>query len=188
MKIPFWLHPRFWFLSGKNRKIAKLKYYYSGEELDRKLLSLEFEDVNLYENPSKFFEYQEKSMKIDEKYGKVTSYETQRKIIEFKEFDEKEKALKLLELDLKFNKIDQITYEREKANILQKPWVIVKDSKFNPEQGTSGFEIELEYNSYFVDFLRKNGYGNIQSETEMIETWLTDLFVSEFKSDIDNFE
>ena len=39
-KLPFWIFPGSWGLSGKTRKIAEAEYYFTGYELDIELAKI----------------------------------------------------------------------------------------------------------------------------------------------------
>lgn len=43
-KLPFWMLPASWGLAGKSRAIAEAEYYYSGDELEDKLLEINTPD------------------------------------------------------------------------------------------------------------------------------------------------
>ena len=45
-KIPFWLLPASWGLTGKSRAIAEAEYYYEGDILEEKLLEISTPDPN----------------------------------------------------------------------------------------------------------------------------------------------
>lgn len=45
-KIPFWLLPASWGLTGKSRAIAEAEYYYEGDVLEEKLLEINTPDPN----------------------------------------------------------------------------------------------------------------------------------------------
>ena len=45
-KIPFWLLPASWGLTGKSRAIAEAEYYYEGDALEEKLLEINTPDPN----------------------------------------------------------------------------------------------------------------------------------------------
>ena len=61
--IPFFLTPSCWFTSGKNRDKARAKHEYRGEDLERVLLDIEFD-----ENDE---EYKEGNLELDLKYKKI---------------------------------------------------------------------------------------------------------------------
>ena len=83
-----------------------------------------------------------------------------------------------LALDFKYHKISKEEHDLELATLEEKPYIYVKASGYNFEEGIEGFWQELEWNSYFIDFLVKNGYDNI-SEEDTIDEWMTDIYKSQ---------
>lgn len=70
--IPFKFTPAAWGLKGKSYKVAAAEYDNTGEDLDRKLAEIEFEDD---ENG-----LQIEFLKIDKKHGKITETELEKEI------------------------------------------------------------------------------------------------------------
>lgn len=162
--------PGSWGLRGKVREQAKIEYYYDGEEKERKLIDLLYTDEKTKEL---------ENLKLDLKYGKISEYEYEKKEIEITNKDDNLKyKLNLLDLKLKYNKISKYDYEREKSNLLKKPWVSVSpDSFYNPENGKDGFMLSLDYNEYFIEMLKENGYKG-RTNNEIIDEWFKDVMLS----------
>lgn len=113
-------------------------------------------------------------------------YELETHLPELKSQIDESFARKLVELDFEFNKIDKYEYEKEIHTFDKKSWhrfsVIV-----NPEDPTD-WEFDIDYNTYFVEWLTENGYelpNNLITETPedeldsvVIEMWFKSTFTS----------
>ena len=83
-----------------------------------------------------------------------------------------ELALKLLEIKLKYGKISDYDYNKEKLTIERQPFFDVKNFKFSEEDPTKG-SYELDWNSYFVDYLISHGYKG-QDDQDIIAKWFAE--------------
>lgn len=163
--IPFGFLPGHWGLKGHIREEAKILYEIDDpEEQEKELAKLRLEG----------FELDKKLLDISKKYNRISDEEYEKKLIEISELNETEKNLRLLELKFKNNKISKDDYEKEKANLEKKPWVGIKNSNFDPSKGLSGFEIELDWNEYFIKFLTDNNYKGLNDQ-QIVEEWFNDL-------------
>jgi uncharacterized membrane-anchored protein len=64
---------------------------------------------------------------------------------------------------------------KERATKKQEPWVAVLDTHVNKENIRNGF-FELDWNSYFIDELKKSGYGfDGDPDEEIVDRWFRDL-------------
>lgn len=65
--------------------------------------------------------------------------------------------------------------QKKAATKKKEPWVAVLDTQVNPENIRNGF-FELDWNEYFVNKLRKEGYGyDGDPEEEIVDRWFKDL-------------
>lgn len=164
MKIPFNLLPASWGLKGKSYERAKLEYYYEGEDLERKLVDLEFEDET---------EKQKQHIYLDEKHGKLSKEEFERKLVDLDNEDETENKKQHLYLDKKYDKLSNHEYKKKIATLNKEPWVdIIGD--YHPEKNKDGLYIELDWNYYFIEMLKTNGYTG-KTESEIIDLWFNEL-------------
>lgn len=62
---------------------------------------------------------------------------------------------------------------KEMATARKEPFVTVVETKVDPDNPSSGY-FELDWNSYFIDDLRKAGYTGI-TEEEIIDKWFKAL-------------
>ena len=64
---------------------------------------------------------------------------------------------------------------KEKANLKKEPWVAVLDTHVNKDNIRNGF-FELDWNEYFIEELKKSGYGfDGDPEEEIVDRWFRDL-------------
>jgi len=63
--------------------------------------------------------------------------------------------------------------EKEKATKNKEPYVNVLETHFDPKDPNNGY-FELDWNSYFIDELRKAGYTG-ENEEEIIDKWFKNL-------------
>ena len=64
---------------------------------------------------------------------------------------------------------------KERANALEEPWVAVLDTHVNKDNVRNGF-FELDWNIYFIDELKKAGYGfDGDPDEEIVDRWFRDL-------------
>lgn len=103
--IPFWLWPGSWGLRGRSRKMAEIEYKFDGEERDRRLAMLDCEG-----SPD---ELAIRMAGIDLRYGKITSYEHDKKLAELRNHNETDRRIALLTVDLQYGRIDIYDYERQ---------------------------------------------------------------------------
>ena len=65
--------------------------------------------------------------------------------------------------------------EKERATRKKEPWVGVIDTHVNKENVKNGF-FELDWNKYFIEQLREQGYGlEGDSEEEIVDRWFREL-------------
>ena len=147
--LPFRLMPGSWGLRGKSYKVAKAEYELEGEELEYRIIEIQYDIDELYEDgktPS------EDDMSIDYRRHKLA-------------------------LDLKYHKINQDEHDMELATLEDRPYVNVNSSGFDFNEGLGGFWMELSWNSLFIDFLEKNGYSG--TENQIVDEWQTDIYKSQ---------
>lgn len=204
--IPFWLFPGAWGLVGKVRDEAEAYYYYEGEDLDRRLARINFSDILLekklldldlkynhlskYEHEKKLLELSEGSnerskLEIEFKHNKISKYEFDKAIADLSnEKDSLEHDLAVLEIDFLHGKIDKVNYEKNKSILQEKPWIDVINSGFDTDQGINGFYFEFDWNQFFIDYLRLNGY-NGRTDEEVVEHWFQDVCQATASSETD---
>lgn len=171
MKLPFHWLPASWGLKGKTKAIAEAEYLYEGYELDIALAKIDAKFDNEYK-------LEERLIAIDLKHNKIDQYEADRRLARLaleNPTDEKLSTLAMLDVDLKHGKITQLDYDRKHADILEEPFIAMPKISWDPANPSKTY-FELDYNEYFVGYLRENGYSG--SEEDVINKWLNDVCYS----------
>lgn len=159
-------------MKGKTRARAKAEYYYEGEELEYKLLEIDFDDKN-------DSDYLEKKAKLDNKYKKINDEELAYELLKITKIkhdwddEEKDYLLKKNELDFKFKKIKRRDYDKIRSTLNNESWVEVI-SEFNPVEGLSGLAVELDWNEIFVKELKEHGYVGLSDEV-LVQQWFAQV-------------
>ena len=80
------------------------------------------------------------------------------------------------EAEDKIAKADEKTMsEKERATRKKEPWVGVIETHVNKENVRNGF-FELDWNKYFIEQLRQQGYGfDGDSEEDIVDRWFREL-------------
>lgn len=165
-KLPFWLFPGSWGLSGKTRKIAEAEYYYNGYKLDIELAKIDNDDPTLLKKAL---------LDIDLKHSKISNYEYDQAVATLETSDETKQKVALLEIERKHEKITETEYEKQRANLLKEPWVSMPKISWDPVNKNKTF-FELDYNDHFIQYLRDNEY--VGSDDEVLNKWLNDICIS----------
>lgn len=85
--------------------------------------------------------------------------------------EEVEKALKEVEEQAELAKLSP----KEKATRKKEPWVSVLNTHVNKENIRNGF-FELDWNEYFVEQLKRDGYGEEgDKDEEIVDRWFREL-------------
>lgn len=169
-KIPFWMWPMSWGMSGKTRKVAELEYYHKGMQLE-----IELAKLNLGEDTKA---YTVAKLDIDLKFNKIDqqTYDYEKISIEYPNKESKDYKVAKLDLDRKYKLIEEAVYQKDRSDLLEEPYVGIPNLKFDP-QNPSGCYFELDYNKYFVKFLEENGYTGINDEA-IVNRWFNDVCLS----------
>jgi hypothetical protein len=204
--IPFWLFPHHWMTSDPLKYAeAEARYYYDGEELQRKLADIRCEGdaaarkkehllIDLHHEKIDEFTYAMECLKVDGlledkrrvaelefQYRKIDEYEFSKRILELDEPEGVERELKLLELEKKFERINEREYEKKLATLKEEPWIGVINDGFDLNQGINGLFIELDWNDFWIEYLQLNGYTG-ETQEDIVEAWFADVNRATFAS------
>lgn len=197
-KLPFWIIPAHWGLSGKAKEIAKINYSYDGYEADIRLAPLtyltEYEiekalvEIDVKYNKIKELEFDLKVLDIDLKYKRITSDEHALKVIEtrynhhdMKEYDYDSalieimpdgdaKRMAAIEFSFKYHEITEREYSKELYTLRKEPWM---DFGVEFNEDSNEVEFSFDYNEYFWKKLKADGHpGN--DEFEIIDNFIKD--------------
>lgn len=163
--IPFnWL-PAAWGLKGKTKLEAELDYYYEdGYEK-------EVERLNRTKMPAE--EREKKKLDLELEYGKISEKIYEKNMLD--KYEGEEKEYKQLQYEHKWEGLSDIEYEKRLATLNKEPWIKILDVDFSYEDMATG-AFSLDWNEYFIEELKENGYGNqFTSDEEIVDQWLQDL-------------
>lgn len=164
-KLPFGTLPGHWGLKGKTREIAKAEYELEGYDLEKKLHSIKKDDMDVED-------WKRRDWEIDHRYGKISKSEYNRLLLTLIE-DDTQRALAEAELDFAEGKIKEIEYSKKIATIKGEPWVTVTNMDFTKGSSLEG-SFELDWNEFFVEKLKKEGYNAINPEAA-VNMWFMEL-------------
>lgn len=165
MKIPFKFLPAAWGLKGRSRAIAEAEYYFTGMELEMKLAELEEEDLDRRAI---------RILRIQKHYNNITplDFDLQSSEITLKNKPD-DLAIEQLEIQFRHHQLERPEYEKKMADLKEEPWVSMPNIQWNPNDPKQSF-FELDYNDFFVSFLRENNYVGATDEI-IVEQWLNDI-------------
>lgn len=177
---PFIFTKDFFTKFGIDRKIAKIKATEQPSyERDKKCLDINYNNkAQTYGCYDSVKEYELKVLELKKKYGNIDDciYECEKEILIYNQKDLTELNLKLLDIKKKHNEISELDYQKEKNTILKKPWAVFKMT-YDEHTDSENAGIEVVYNEFFIDRLKKMGYSGL-SEDDVVEAWLSQVFAS----------
>jgi hypothetical protein len=197
--IPFEWLPASWGLKGRPFDEAKANYELEGEDLERRLIDINFtgienkhEHMKLAKRMGRIDDYAyeiaeatllnddvldpKDKVRIDFSFKKIDGYERDLKLAEiaYPDFDSLDRQLAILQADHEHGKIETLEYEKTAATAKGEPWVGIVDNGFDSDQGVNGLYFELDWNEKWVEFLKKNGYHGTTDE-QIVEQWFSDV-------------
>lgn len=195
--IPFRMLPASWGLAGQAFDEAEAYYMFDGEELQRRLAEIRHRDdpkqlarkraqIDRDHGVMDEYDYRKKVLEIDGKtgdrreqlaldleFGKIDNYQHDRERATL-DYTEADLDLALAEIDLAYEKITQREYDKTVATSKQEPWVGIINDGYDQKLGINGVYFEFDWNSYWVEYLRLNGYQGT-SEEEIVKRWFQDV-------------
>jgi len=116
-----------------------------------------------------------KTKKIAEAEYYFKGYDLEVELAKINHDDPDELKKALLDIDLNHKKVTNIEYEKQRATISKEPWVSMPKISWDPINRNKTF-FELDYNEYFIQYLKDNGYSG--TEDEIMNQWLNDICIS----------
>lgn len=167
--IPFKLTPASWFLCADNKRHAEIDYYYENGSYEWKIekakITYQVDHMKL----------QEVLLGIEKEFGKISDYSYDIQMLDLKYdkmVDEYYYNKALIEIDFKHENIDEKEKQKRIATLNEEPWGeinLISDPE-NPDFGT----FVPDYNSYYVDWLRDNGYEGDKAE-DVIDNYINHI-------------
>jgi len=194
--IPFSWTPAAWGLMGPARLEAEAAYYYSGYALEIELIKIrnrdknkrdlavlaaqrEFDVISDYEYEMSLSnlngEGEIEHLAIDLKYGAIDEYGHDVELAKLLNAeDTPEREIALLEVEFKHGKMGELEYEKTVATLKEEPWVGIVDQGFDLDKGLDGIYFEFDWNEYWIEFLRMNGYVGV-ADSDVVDQWFADV-------------
>lgn len=164
-KLPFGMMPGHWGLVGRTREIAQAEYELTGYELETRLLEIKKDDMSVDD-------WQRRQWDIELKFGRMSTAEYNRNLVTLIK-DDQQRNLATLELDFAEGKVDPVEYGKRVATIKGEPWVTVLNMDFTKGSSLEG-SFELDWNEFFVEKLRAEGYVAANSEA-LVNQWFMEV-------------
>lgn len=83
-----------------------------------------------------------------------------------------EKAL--LQIEFEDGKLEEKDYQKKLATLNKEPWVDILGIDFDPRMPNAGGAFNLDWNDYFIDELRKNGFQGVTAD-QVVQRWFDTL-------------
>lgn len=213
-KLPFWMIPAHWGLSGKAKEIAKINYY-STDEYEAAIACADYiyltdyeiakakNEISLKHHKVTELQYTLNGLDIDLKFSRITELEKEKKALvtrlDYRDITEKDydaavvellpegvdKEIAAAEYAFKYHEITEAEYSKVLFTARKEPWMDF-NVDFDPE--TNEVSFEFDYNEYFWKQLKADGHpGN--NEDEIIENFIRDwgrkMATDEYSDDYD---
>jgi hypothetical protein len=156
--IPFRALPGAWGLVGKAKERAAAEYYLTGEDLEIRLVEIEFDGKDL----------DKKLLDIQVKYNHISAYDRDQKVAAI-DFEGEDLIHKLLRIEYEHRNINDQQYDKKIAELCGEPYIGVKSSSF--DLATGRFGIEYDWNDQFIKLLVENGYVGV-TESDIVQAWM----------------
>jgi hypothetical protein len=195
--IPFKWLPAAWGLKGRVYEEAEANYYLEGQELERALVDIRNDDPDQRAEKHLFldwkhnlidqYEYERKKLALsgkgddqrellalDLKHHKIGNYDhdCKRAALDFAPGVDLDTAL--ADIDLAYEKLTKRDYDKKVATIKKEPWVGIVSEGYDPKLGVNGWYCEFDWNDYWIEYLRLNGYVGLNDE-EIHQAWFQDV-------------
>lgn len=196
--IPFWMYPSHWGLKGQARELAEIDFYYEGLEADLKRAEVLYltkkekldaiNEIHLKHNSYDEFQYELNKVQIEFDLAIITKLTHARKVLDLKlkfgKIEEKEYDQEVIEMildeDRKYIaaldfalKYEDIT--RSEYDKAMKTFEKEPWFEFNVDfdESENDLVVSFDYNEYFWKKLRSEGHPG-NDEHEIIDNFIKD--------------
>jgi hypothetical protein len=104
-----------------------------------------------------FWSLKGKEKKIAEAKHSLAGEQLERRLLELEDIDDKDRQLKMLDIDRRYGKLSELEFNKQSATIKEEPYVGVVNTHFNPKDPKNGFFAEKEedaVNKWFNDLCK----------------------------------
>ena len=172
--IPFRFLPASWGLVGDAYLEAEACYSLDGAALERRLLQ-----IRLRDDPQRL---ERELVESALRHGAISPYQAALRRVELTHPPGTERDLANLAVEHEHGKIDDITFNKQRAMLKNEPWIGIVNSGFDPEQGIDGVFFEFDWNQQWIEYLRTNGYSG-RTDEQVIDDWFTEVCRSHSMND-----
>lgn len=178
--IHLFLDPRYWFMSPVERKRRQIDARFIAGDIDA--YTAEVEKMSIAGEPN-----QRDLISARLRHGRMTQYEHDIELCKLEHAEGIEREIALAEVERRHEKITQKQFDKTVATLKKEPWIGIIDDGYDVNQGVNGLFFELDWNDYWIDYLRLNGYGG-KDQDQIVEQWFSDVCRSQIgdEGDEDN--
>lgn len=173
----------------RERELAKVDHKYgmiTSEDLEYRLLDLSYVAP---EGES----YERAKLRLDLRFGRKTEEEVELAQLAISYEDNLESIDYMLakaKVEHRFGHLTENQYEKLSATILREPWFNIVGADRNIRGENVNMAIELDWNEFFVDFLRSKGWVGV-TDDEIVDKWFEEamrqmLDIDQDGNDIDD--
>lgn len=131
--------------------------------------------IAMLDHPEPGVEQSMALLDVDAKHGKISDYEKDRRAVHLSHVEDGiEKSLALLDVEFKYHRLSKLDFEKQRANLVEEPWFHISGG-IDLEHGLNGVFLAMDWNSYWVDYLRYNGYMGA-SDQDVVDNWMDDVW------------
>lgn len=147
--------------------------------IKKALLSTQYGSQELKQLP----QYKLKFLDLEKKYGIIDDYTYDTESTKILNAGKSESEIKcaLLDIDLKYEKIDKLEWIKRTNDAKGKSWVAIK-TNYDEENDEDNMEIEVVYNKTFIEHMRKKGLPG-DTDEEIAEQWLKLFLIANLDED-----
>ena len=147
--------------------------------IKKALLSSQYGTYELKQLP----QYKLKFLDLQKKYNIIDSYtyDIETTKILFSEKSREDLDCALLDIELKYEKIDKLEWIKRTNDAKGKSWVAIH-TNYDEENDEDNMEIEVVYNKTFIEHMRKKGLPG-DTDEEIAEQWLKLFLISNLDED-----
>ena len=217
MKLPFWIWPGHWGLTGYVRELAELEYYIpNGYKKDKELINLKYKYLSNTTENNLAKKHELLELEMSKNLIVYEFYEYQKLELNYSilGLDTPEYQRERLLLDLKYKRITQIDYDKEIIKFLPESEkrlatlqylmkyheitqveyekeIATLNSKpyfhFTIEYVNGDIELDPVFNENFIEYLKGYGY-NGETNDDIIEWYIRDCGRRISSDDIEDYQ
>lgn len=165
-------------IDAKHQRITPYEYDVGMLMLENRILSADEENYDPVE-------FEKKRLLVDVKHRKLTEYDFDIKMANIEFLPETpEHVVRVAEIEFKHGKIDKHNRDKIVATAKEEPWVAIIDDGFDAEKGLNGVFISLDWNDYWIMYLRQNGFSG-PTDNHVIDQWFAAVCRTQYQGSLE---